>query len=259
MLLLRFVFRGRVFNNFSGGFRLQPEALFLVLHFCQLLFNKRTHRTPHHTIRPVATITLETSHTYRTAEATSMTATSENATVVPVKPEEVARSVWTEIEKLRDEIPPPDASGLYPDSKAADAFQAADQAVASLCAVPRDQMLEGFTNLVEGSRLNDLLNALVSSDDHPALQHSCLMVMCGVASLKEAHDEVTKRRDVLKSLLGALAKPKPHRISPQGAEEDLDVNPAVGAAICLNRYACLRLWVCLCVRRTSEFCCMFLI
>ena len=70
------------------------------------------------------------------------------------------------------------------------------------------------------------------------------MVMCGVASLKEAHDEVTKRRDVLKSLLGALAKPKPHRISPKGAEEDLDVNPAVGAAICLNRYVFVcGLWV----------------
>lgn len=185
-----------------------------------------------------------------------MTAVSENATEVPVKPEEVARAVWAEIEKLRDEIPPPDAaSGLYPDSKAADAFQAADQAVASLCAVPRDQMLEGFTKLVEGPRLNDLLNALVSSDDHPALQHSCLMVMCGVASLKEAHDEVTKRRDVLKSLLGALAKPKPHRISPQGAEEDLDVNPAVGAAICLNRYS---LWVCLVRVGLRLFCCMFL-
>ena len=177
---------------------------------------------------------------HRTSDSISMTAAIETATEeVPVKPEEVALAVWTEIEKLRDEIPPPDAaSGLYPDSKAADAFQAADQAVASLCAVPRDQMLEGFTKLVEGPRLNDLLNALVSSDDHPALQHSCLMVMCGVASLKQAHDEVTKRRDVLKSLLGALAKPKPHRISPVGAEEDLDVNPAVGAAICLNRYVC---------------------
>lgn len=110
--------------------------------------------------------------------------------------------------------------------------------MASLCAVPREKMLEGFTQLVEGQRLNDLLNALVSSEDHPALQHSCLMVMCGVASLKQAHDEVTERRDVLKSLLSALATPKPHRISPKGAEEDLDVNPAVGAAICLNRCDC---------------------
>ena len=151
-----------------------------------------------------------------------MTATNENATEVPAKPEEVARAVWAEIEKLRDEIPPPDASSrLYPDSKAADAFQAADQAVASLCAVPRDQMLKGFTKLVEGPRLSDLLDALVSSDDHPALQHSCLMVMCGVASLKEAHDEVTKRRDVLKSLLGALAKPKPHRIVRRGRRRTL--------------------------------------
>lgn len=154
-----------------------------------------------------------------------------------MKPEEVACAVWAEIEKLRDEIPPPARGGLYPDSKAADAFQAADQAVASLCAVPREQMLQGFTKLVEGRRLDDLLNALVSSDEHPALQHSCLMVMCGVASLKQAHDEVTQRRDVLKSLLSALASPKPHRISPEGAEEDLDVNPAVGAAICLNRCA----------------------
>lgn len=164
-----------------------------------------------------------------------------------MKPDEVARAVWVEIEKLRDEIPPPVATSdssttvsLYPDSKAADAFQAADKAVASLCAVPREQMLQGFTHLVEGRRLDDLLNALVSSDDHPALQHSCLMVMCGVASLKQAHDEVTKRRDVLKSLLGALASPKPYRISPEGAEEDLDVNPAVGAAICLNRFVLIR-------------------
>lgn len=102
--------------------------------------------------------------------------------------------------------------------------------------MPRDQMLEGFTKLVEGPRLDDLLNALVSSGEHPALQHSCLMVMCGVASLKAAHDLITKRRDVLKALLSALASPKPHRISPEGAEEDLDVNPAVGAAICLNRF-----------------------
>lgn len=153
-----------------------------------------------------------------------------------MNPEEVARAVWAEIDKLRDSIPPPQAgTGMYPDSQAADAFQAADQAVASLCAVPREQMLEGFTRLVEGERLNRLLDALVSSDEHPALQHSCLMVMCGVASLQRAHDEVTDRVDVLKALLGALGTPKPHRISPEGAEEELDVNPAVGAAICLNR------------------------
>lgn len=156
---------------------------------------------------------------------------------VPVNPADIARTVWAEIDKLRDDIPPPDPETKhYGDSRAADAFQAADQAVASLCAVPREKMLEGFTKLVEGRRLDDLLNALVASEEHPALQHSCLMVMCGVASLADCHDAVAQRSDVLKSLLAALAAPKPHRISPEGAEEDLDVNPAVGAAICLNRY-----------------------
>lgn len=39
-------------------------------------------------------------------------------------PEDVAHAVWVEIEKLRDDIPPPVAStGLYADSRAADAFQ----------------------------------------------------------------------------------------------------------------------------------------
>lgn len=151
-------------------------------------------------------------------------------------PQEIAHTVWTEINKLRNDIPPPDSeTNLYPDNRAAKAFQAADQAVASLCAVPREKMLEGFTTLVEGSRLNNLLNALVASSEHPALQHSCLMVMCGVASLKQAHDTIAERHDVLKALLSALASPKPHRISPKEAEDDLDVNPAVGAAICLNR------------------------
>eukprot|EP00903_Cladosiphon_okamuranus_P019601 g18027.t1 len=162
-----------------------------------------------------------------------MTVASDSAEV-PVKPDEVAIAVWTEIKKLRDEIPAPPADGLYPNADAADAFQRADQAVASLCAVPREEMLEGFTQLVEGSRLDELLDALVSSEGHPALQHSCLMVMCGVASLKKAHDEVTKRKDVLKALLAALGAPKAQRISPEGAEEDLQINAAVGAAICLN-------------------------
>ncbi|CAM9586666.1 unnamed protein product [Scytosiphon promiscuus] len=153
-----------------------------------------------------------------------------------VKPDEVAVAVWAEIEKLRDEIPKPEAGGLYPNSDAAKAFAAADAAVASLCAVPREDMLQGFTQLVEGSRLNDLLDALVSSKDHPALMHSCLMVLCGVASLKQAHEEITRRRDVLEALLSALASPTTHRISPEGAvgDDDLQVNPSVGAAICLN-------------------------
>lgn len=151
-------------------------------------------------------------------------------------PGEIARVVWMEIDKLRKEIPPPDpVTHRYPDNQAARAFQAADQAVASLCAVPRERMLEGFTELVDGHRLNDLLDALVSSGEHPALQHSCLMVMCGVASLKKAHDIIADRDDVLKSLINTLGAPKSCRISPEGAEEDLDVNPAVGAAICLNR------------------------
>ncbi len=164
------------------------------------------------------------------------------ATEVPaaVKPDEVAIAVWTEIKKLRDEIPAPPTGGLYPNADAAEAFQRADQAVASLCAVPREQMLEGFTQLVDGSRLDELLDALVSSEGHPALQHSCLMVMCGVASLKKAHDEVTRRRDVLKALLAALGSPKAQRISPEGAEEDLQINAAVGAAICLNRWVVCR-------------------
>lgn len=154
-----------------------------------------------------------------------------------VKPDEVAVAVWAEIEKLRDDIPKPEAGGLYPNADAAKAFAAADAAVASLCAVPREDMLQGFTQLVEGSRLNDLLDALVSSKDHPALMHSCLMVLCGVASLKQAHEEITRRRDVLEALLSALASPTTHRISPEGAvgEDDLQVNPSVGAAICLNR------------------------
>ena len=178
-----------------------------------------------------------------------MTAANGSAeTEVPaaVKPDEVAIAVWTEIKKLRDEIPPPPAGAPYPNADAAEAFQRADQAVASLCAVPREQMLEGFTQLVEGSRLDELLDALVSSEGHPALQHSCLMVMCGVASLKKAHDEVTRRRDVLKALLAALGSPKAQRISPEGAEEDLQINAAVGAAICLNR------WV---ARKREHQCC----
>eukprot|EP00752_Nemacystus_decipiens_P017547 g15726.t1 len=163
-----------------------------------------------------------------------MTAVASDNAEVPVKPDEVAIAVWTEIKRLRDDIAAPPAGGLYPNAEAADAFQRADQAVASLCAVPREEMLEGFTQLVEGSRLDELLDALVSSEGHPALQHSCLMVMCGVASLKKAHDEVTKRKDVLKALLAALGAPKAQRISPEGAEEDLQINAAVGAAICLN-------------------------
>lgn len=166
---------------------------------------------------------------------TAKSESSSSAIEASAKPDEVAVAVWTEIKKLRDEIPAPPAGGLYPDSDAADAFQRADQAVASLCAVPREQMLEGFTQLVEGSRLDELLDALVSSEGHPALQHSCLMVMCGVASLKKAHDEVTKRKDVLKALLAALGSPKAQQISPEGAAEDLQINAAVGAAICLNR------------------------
>lgn len=177
-----------------------------------------------------STIVHEPAKTDASTEASEQAATADT---------DIAKTVWTEIAKLRDEIPPPDSeTKLYADARAADAFQAADQAVASLCTMPRDKMLEGFTRLVEGRRLDDLLDALVASGQHPALQHSCLMVMCGVASLKQAHDVVAQRRDVLKALLGALAEPKAHRISPRGAEEDLDVNPAVGAAICLNR--CVR-------------------
>lgn len=152
---------------------------------------------------------------------------------MPTKPDDIAAAVWTELTKLRDDIPPPD--GTYPDLRAADAFQAADQIVASLCAVPRDQMLEGFNKLVEGERLDELLETMVKSEGHPALQHSCLMVMCGVVSLKQAHDIVAQRRDVLEALMRTLAHPTAHRISPQGADEVLNVNPAVGAAICLNR------------------------
>ncbi|CAN0149617.1 unnamed protein product [Ectocarpus fasciculatus] len=164
-----------------------------------------------------------------------MTATNGSA-AADVKSNDVAKAVWAEIVKLRDEIPPPPAGGLYPDDKAAKAFQAADAAVASLCGVPREQMLEGFTQLVEGSRLNDLLNALVASEGHPALQHSCLMVLCGVASLQQAHVAITERRDVLQALLKALASPTAHQISPEGAvgEDDLQINPSVGSAICLN-------------------------
>lgn len=164
------------------------------------------------------------------------TAAASTKTKPPNKDENIAKTVWREIEKLRDNIPPPDPeTHLYANGEAAEAFQAADQAVASLCTVPRDKMLEGFTELVEGTRLDALLDALVASDKHPALQHSCLMVMCGVASLKQAHDLIAQRKDVLRALLSALGNPKPHRISPKGAEEELDVNPAVGAAICLNR------------------------
>lgn len=153
-----------------------------------------------------------------------------------MKPEEIASIVWAQIDKLRHEIPPPDSeTSVYPDDRAVKAFQSADQAIASLCAVPRDEMLRGFTLLVDGPRMDSLLDALVASYGHPALRHSCLMVMCGVTSLKRAHDAIAKRNDVLKTLLAALASPKPFYISPEGWEETICVNSAVGAAICLNR------------------------
>ncbi|CAM9637704.1 unnamed protein product [Discosporangium mesarthrocarpum] len=147
---------------------------------------------------------------------------------------DTATVVWNEIMRLRDDIPSPGEDGVYGDGRACAAFQTADRAVASLCAVPREEMLEGFTKLVEGERLPDLLNTLVGSADHPALQHACLMVMCGVSGLRPTHDVILGRPDVLKTLFAALASPKQHRISPPGAEEELDVNPATGAVICLN-------------------------
>ncbi|CAM9211285.1 unnamed protein product [Choristocarpus tenellus] len=146
---------------------------------------------------------------------------------------DTADVVWNELRRLRDDIPPPLEDG-YPDDRACDAFHKADQAVAALCAIPREEMLGGFSKLVEGERLSDLLATLAGSTDHPALQHACLMVMCGVAGLNRAHDAICSRPDILKTLFSILAKPKQYRISSIGAEEELEVNPAVGAIICLN-------------------------
>ena len=144
--------------------------------------------------------------------------------------------IWSQLRKLKEEIePPPKTSQAYPDSKAADAFQAVTQAVAGLCAVQRQEMYRAFSEMIEGQQLNELLDALVSSDGHPALEQCCLMVLCGVASLRRAHDQLTSRVDVQKTLFRALAEPSPFRISPDGAAEEIYANRSVAAAICLNR------------------------
>ena len=93
-------------------------------------------------------------------------------------------------------------------------------------------MLEGFNSLLEGEGLHGILDALVSSSGHPALRNACIIVMCGVACLPQAHDIITKRKDVQKALFGALADPRPQRINPGDEQEELYVSPAVGAAIC---------------------------
>ena len=126
-------------------------------------------------------------------------------------------------------------TSLYKDSSALKTFQAVDQAIAGLCAFPQEKMLEGFNSLLEGEGLHGILDALVSSSGHPALHNACIIVMCGVACLPQAHDIITKRKDVQKALFGALADPRPQRINPGDEQEELYVSPAVGAAICLNR------------------------
>lgn len=144
--------------------------------------------------------------------------------------------IWFQLRKLEGEIDPPlKTAQAYPDNKAADAFQAVDQAVAGLCAVHRQEMYKAFNEMIEGPRLNELLDALVSSDGHPALEQCCLVVLCGVASLRRAHDQLISRVDVQKTLFRALAEPSPFRISPDGAAEEIYASRAVAAAICLNR------------------------
>ena len=138
------------------------------------------------------------------------------------------------IKKLQKEISPPlQDTNLYEDSSAFNAFQAVDQAIAGLCAFPQEKMLEGLSSMIEGEGLDGILDALVSSSGH--LQNACLIVMCGVVCLPQAHCVVTKRKDVQRALFGALADPRPQRINPGDEQEEICVCPAVGAVICLNR------------------------
>ena len=165
-----------------------------------------------------------------------MSTASEEPNTDEMNPQEVAKVVLEEIKKLQKEISPPlQDTNLYLDSSAFNAFQAVDQAIAGLCAVPQEQMLEGFQSMIEGERLDGLLDALVSSSGHPALENACLLVMCGVVCLPQAHCVITKRKDVQKALFGAVADRRPLRINPGYEEEGICVCPAVGAAICLNR------------------------
>ncbi|CAN0529517.1 unnamed protein product [Ectocarpus sp. 12 AP-2014] len=153
--------------------------------------------------------------------------------------------IWEELRKLRDDIPPPvdnntdsnegdqESSGCYKDFAAFAACNEVRVAIGRSSALPRDQFLAIFTELVAGPRLDELLDLfkLSRSPPHPALQYACLVALHGVAELSDRRKDLLTRPDVVKELCAVMASPRQRLVTPTsaGAGGVEIVNAAAGA------------------------------
>lgn len=149
--------------------------------------------------------------------------------------------VWLELRKLRDDIPAPlgdensesKASATYNDFAAFAACNEVRSIIGRCSGLPRDEFLGIFTRLVEGPRLEELVDLFKfsGSPPHPALQYACLVVLHGVAELDDKRKDLLTRPDFVKEICAVMASPRQRIVTPlsAGAEGREIVNAASGA------------------------------
>lgn len=97
--------------------------------------------------------------------------------------------------------------------------------------LPRDEFLAVFAGLVAGPRIEELISLFRSSQSHPALRYTCLLVLHGAAESSEEREVMLSHAELPSALLSAMASPKNQLITPETADASgaQEVNNAAGA------------------------------
>ncbi|CAM9128381.1 unnamed protein product [Choristocarpus tenellus] len=140
--------------------------------------------------------------------------------------------IWRELVRLRDDVVRPGKDGIYEDMAAYEACRAVAKALEATANMPRHDFLSIFERLAEPIRLDNIFRAIVDSEEHPALQNACYMVLTGVVEVECVHETLMGRQDVMRSILAVLASPRKRRISP--ASWIYNVTPASAATTSLT-------------------------
>lgn len=143
----------------------------------------------------------------------------------------ICNKAWEELHKLRDLPPLQNEKDAYPDYAAFAACNEVRSTFGPCADLPREEFLAVFSRLVEGPRLEELFSLFMASRNHPALQHSCLIALHGVAELSDRREDLLTRQDVAAELIFLMSSPRRQAVTPAsaGAAAMEVVNSAAGA------------------------------